>query len=112
MTRSLALFLSILTTPLWAKESLAFKKELIVNAHWLPYGLVVIVLIVALLILAKKTRQTGTSNPACKVIEKISVHHKTKVFVIEYQKQRFLIADNQNSLAIHPVQEPSLEDFK
>lgn len=83
--------------------SIPFKEELVTNTHWIPYGLVLIVLFAVLMILAKYSKKKIKSNSTFKVIERMAIHHKTKAFVIDYQGQQFLLTDNQNSLAIHPL---------
>jgi hypothetical protein len=107
MRHFLGFILLFLFNPLFAEKALMFKKDLTANTHWFPYGLVLVVLIVTLFILAKKSKKISNSDSKCKVIEKLAVHHKTKVYVIAYQGQQFLLADNQNSLAIHALQEGS-----
>ena len=98
------IILSFLINPLQAKNAITFKKELVANVHWFPYGLVLIVLIIAVLILAKSSKKISNTQSKCKIIEKTTLNHKTKIFVIDYQGQQFLIADNQNALAIHSLQ--------
>ncbi len=114
------------TTPLWriaqatvlfflsgalhAQSTFAFKKEPLSTVHWFPYLLVLAILLVALLALAKKSKGLIKNNGKNQIIEKIPINQKTQVYVLDYQGQRFLIADNQNALAIHPLHEekPSL----
>ncbi|MCL9682642.1 hypothetical protein [Legionella maioricensis] len=106
--RQLTTFILIfLVNPLFAEETINFKKELVTTVHWFPYGIVLILLFIALLLLAKNSKKVISTNAKCKIIERIAVHHKTKVYVIVYQGQKFLVADNQNSLAIHALQETS-----
>ncbi len=109
--RQITLFILLfLVNPLFAEEAISFKKELVTTVHWFPYGIVLILLIIALLILAKNSKKVMTAHAKCKVIERVAIHHKTKVYVIAYQGQQFLLADNQNSLAIHALQENSSDD--
>lgn len=107
MRQVIAFVLIFLVNPLLAQEAIIFKKELVETAHWFPYGLVLIALIAAVLMLAKNSKKIISKQSQCKVIEKIAIHHKTKIYVIDYQGQRFLVADNQNSLAIQALQETS-----
>lgn len=107
MRQITSFILFFLTNSILASEAIIFKKELVSNTHWFPYGLVMIVLIIVVLILAKNSKKINSTPPKCKVIERIAVQHKTKVYVIDYQGQKFLVADNQNSLAIHALQERS-----
>lgn len=102
--------LLFLSSVLHAQSTLAFKKEPLSTVHWFPYLLVLAILLVALLVLAKKSKGLTKNNGKNLIIEKIPINHKTQIYVLDYQGQRFLIADNQNALAIHPLHEgkPSL----
>ncbi|WP_298626873.1 hypothetical protein [uncultured Legionella sp.] len=108
MYRFIFFMLALWVNPLFAKEDLVFKKELISNPHWYSYGLVLILLLISIIVLAKYSKRTGATEQKCKVIERISIHHKTKVYVIHYQGKQFLLADNQNALAIHPLHQTGL----
>lgn len=100
MRMLVVLVVSSLVNPLFAASDLAFKKDMIATVHWFPYGLVLVLLVGILLFLAKKSPHLKRINTNSKVIETIAVNHKTKVYVIELQGKQFLIADNQNALAI------------
>jgi flagellar biogenesis protein FliO len=86
-------------------EGTLFKQDPMNTIHWFPYIVILGILFVVLFVLAKKSKVLVKTNSNCQIIEKIPVHHKTQVYVINYQGQRFLIADNQNALAIHSLQE-------
>lgn len=105
MYRYIIFTLALWMNPVYAQESLLFKKEMITNTHWFSYVLALFVLFVSLLILAKFTKKGGIPNPQCKIVERINIHHKTKVYVLDYQGQRLLLADNQSALAIYPLQD-------
>jgi flagellar biogenesis protein FliO len=105
MRQFITVLLLSLANPLLAEEAIVFKKELISTFHWFPYSIILIVLIIAVLVLAKNSKKIIKTHSSCKVIESIAIHHKTKVHVIDYQGQKFLLADNQHSLAIHALQE-------
>ena len=94
--------------PLFAGEEIVFKKELIFNPHWYSYGLILFLLVISLVIIAKYSNKTGGIELKCKVVERINIHHKTKVYVIDYQGKQFLLADNQNALAIQPLHHSGL----
>lgn len=108
MSRLIVLALTFWAAPLLAGESLGFKKELIANTHWQSYGLILVFLVVILFLLAKYTKKTEAAGQKCKVIERIAVQNKTKMYVIDYQGQQFLLAENPNALAIHPLPQPGL----
>jgi hypothetical protein len=106
LMRQLAMFILIgAANTLQAAEPLLFKKDEVASIPWVPYGLVFFILISTVFILAKNLKKTSYVQANFKVIEKIAVHHKTKLYVIDYQGQKFLVADNQNSLAIQALQE-------
>jgi hypothetical protein len=86
-----------------AESTLVFKKEALGTLHWFPYLVVLGVLLVALLVLAKKSAYLTKNHAKDLLVEKIALNQKTQVYVLNYQGQRFLIADNQNALAIHPL---------
>jgi len=96
--------LLFLANPLFAENTLVFKKELLSNINWFPYSMILVVLFAAVLFLAKNSKRLIRPNPDCQVIEKIMLRHKTNIYIIDYQGQRFLIAENQNALAINPLQ--------
>lgn len=109
MQRLVTLLLCLLMQPLFAQEQLNFKQESIPQIHWLSYGLALFILLVICIFLAKKSKNGINQTAQCKVIERIPLHHKARVYVIDYQGQQFLIADNQHALAIHPLKEASLK---
>ncbi|MFJ1268022.1 hypothetical protein ACD661_05595 [Legionella lytica] len=104
--RYLTLLWCLLISPaLHTQNTLTFKQDPINNIHWIPYLVVLLILLIVLFFLAKRSKGLVKKTTHGQIIEKISVHHKMQVYVLDYQGQRFLIADNQNALAIHPVQE-------
>lgn len=92
----------ILIRPAFA-SSLVFKKELVANPHWVPYGIVLLILFIVLFILARYSKKNGRIHSEFKVIDKLIVNNKTNIFIIDYQGERILLADNQNALAIHTL---------
>ncbi|MFI4962597.1 MAG: hypothetical protein ACHP6H_01925 [Legionellales bacterium] len=104
MRRILILLCTVIAHPLFAEQSFVFKKEVVNNHHWLAYGLVFLVLLAALLVLTKKSKTLLKKPIQSSVLELLPLGQKTKVYVIEYQGQQFLVADNQQALAIHSVQ--------
>lgn len=102
-------FMIFLSDSLHAGSALGFKKDLVSQVHWAPYLLGLGFLFIALIVLAKKSKGFIKTNSQCQLIESIPIHYKTKVHVIEYQGQRFLIADNQQALAIHPLHKEEVQ---
>ncbi|WP_147279844.1 flagellar biosynthetic protein FliO [Legionella worsleiensis] len=90
--------------PVLANQPLVFKKDLMTNHHWPSYTLIVSALFGILLWIYQYLGKTKNTNSQFKIIEQLAVHHKTKIYVIDYQGQQFLLADNQNTLSLIPFQ--------
>ena len=95
--------LFFLSSTVQAESALTFKQESLDNAHCFLYIIVISSLFALLFFLAKKSTRLMNTSPKCQIIEKIRIHHKTSAYIIDYRGQHFLIADNQNALAIHPL---------
>ena len=80
-----------------------FKPESHLSLNWGSYTLALITLLILIFILIKKQNPLLTRKSDCTLIEKKVLSHKTVVYIIEYQSQRFILADNQQSLAIQPL---------
>ncbi len=87
-----------------AANTLPFKTELVTHHSWYSYGFILAGLLSILIILAKMTQSKIKHSTNGKVLDHFPIHHKTKAYVVDYQGQRFLIAEHQNALAIHPLQ--------
>ena len=85
-------------------EPIVFKQEFAPQNGWLNYGLAMTVLLILIFVLAKKYKPRSPNLDGCQLIEKKHLGNKTIVYIIDYQQQRFLLADNQNALAIHPLE--------
>lgn len=95
--------LCLLTYSLSAQATVQFKSEVGTSTHWLAYTSVLIILLVIVLLLGKYSKKNRLTSSKAHLLETITIHYKTKAYVIEYQGQRFLIADNQNAIAIHAL---------
>lgn len=84
-----------------AQASLPFKKDITVSSPWMPCVLIMILLFIILWVLARYVGPKTGANQKAKIIDNIAIHHKTKAYVLDYQGQHFLIAENQNAIAIH-----------
>lgn len=80
-----------------------FKPESPMSLSWGSYMLALVTLLILMVILFKKQKPLVTQKSDCKLIEKKVLSHKTIVYIIEYQSQQFILADNQQSLSIHPL---------
>ena len=87
-------------------EPIVFKPAFAPKNGWLNYGIALVILLVIILVLVKKHKPRSTLQPGCQLIEKKYLSNKTIMYIVEYQQQRFLLADNQQSLAIHALPDP------
>lgn len=97
--------MSLFSPVLLAAEPIVFKQELSPKNGWIHYGLTMGILLVFILVLAKKYNARSPDLINCQLIEKKHLGNKTVVYVIEYQQQRFLLADNQQALTMHPLEQ-------
>jgi len=93
------LFLLIYT--LEAEAALSFKKDAMPSMQWMPYCIAIIILLMILWGLAKYVRPKTVGMHKAKILDTVAIHNKTKAYVLDYQGQHFLIAENQNAIAIH-----------
>lgn len=84
-------------------ETLSFKKEILNHPHWYSYISLLTFLLLALLLIAKQFKRQNKLPNHCKVIDKIMLKPKTHLYVIEYQDQRFLLAQSSSALSIQPI---------
>lgn len=99
----LPLLMSGLIQPVFAQ--IPFKQDNNLSMHGFPYGLALIGLIIVVAITAKQLKWSRPAKNQVKILERLFLHSKTKAYVLEYQGQRFLIADNQQALAIQALKE-------
>lgn len=85
--------------------SIVFKPVFSPQHGWLHYGMAMVILLVMVLILARIHKPRAVKLDGCQVIEKKHLGNKTVVYIVEYQQQRFLLADNQQGLVMHPVKQ-------
>lgn len=98
-----ALMLTLPASLVRAEEALSFKQPFSPKISWINYALVIVVLLITALAIARKIKPSSTSQSSCQLLEKKYLGNKTVVYVIDYQEQRFLLADNQHALAIYPL---------
>lgn len=95
-----------------AEQPIVFKQDFSPQHGWLQYGLAITVLLILILVLARKYKSRVPNPDGCQIIDKKHLGNKTAVYVIEYQQQRFLLADNQQALAIHALEQRLSEPTK
>jgi|GEM_PF-2496993 len=98
-----ALILSAVATYAKAGDQLVFKKAFTPGISWFTYALVLVFLLIAALLLAKRMKPANMGKSTCQVLEKKYLGNKTVVYVLDYQNQRFLLADNQHALTIQAL---------
>lgn len=106
----IALIFTLFTPMALAVDPIVFKQPFSPHNGWLSYGIAVIVLLIIVLVIAKKHRPNVIQKSVCQLIEKKYLGNKTVVYVIDYQQQRFLLADNQHALAFHALIEGSANE--
>lgn len=103
--RALILLFYLAWQPVFANGSINFKKELSASPHWLPYLIALIAVGAILFYLAKLNKTKAPKVSKCSLVEQLTLNHKTKVYVVAFEQQQFMIADNLNGLAIHALNE-------
>ena len=94
-----------------AAEPIVFKPDFAPKQGWLNYGVAIVILLSIILVLAKKHKTRLPDLAGCKLIEKKHLGNKTMVYIVEYQQQRFLLADNQQALAVHRIDDEVTDDI-
>ena len=51
-------------------------------------------------------------KPICQLVEKKYLGNKTVIYIIDYQQQRFILADNQQALAFHQLAQERADEQK
>lgn len=89
-----------------ANDRIIFKQKFSPHHGWLNYGMAILVLLTITWVLAKKYKPKTMLSDGCQLIEKKHIGNKTIIYIIDYQQQRFLLADNQQALTIHQLITP------
>ncbi len=95
--------LSLITPTVKADELLLFKQDITPHHSWLVYALALGIMLIFILLLAKKNRSQLNQPGGCKLLEKKHLSNKTVLYILEYQQQRFILADNQQTMTVHPL---------
>ena len=80
-------------------EKILFKQAINPKPQWYFFMLFLLIVFTILFLLSKKKQSVPSEKSACHVLERKYLDTKTKIFVIQYQQQLFLLADNQHALA-------------
>lgn len=99
----------LISSLVYASEPIHFKQALVGKINWTAYGMVMMFLVLAIVYVSKKYKPKSPDKTLCHVIEKTYLGNKTVVYVIDYQEQRFLLADNQQALSFYAVS-PDVSD--
>ncbi|PJE10992.1 hypothetical protein [Legionella sp.] len=94
------LTMALFSSPVFA-EKIMFKQTLEPKQDWMVYILTLVILTMIAFVLAKKNQGSLLPSSSCLIIDKKRLSPKTMIYVIEYQNQRFMLTDNQQSLALH-----------
>ncbi|HBI21903.1 MAG TPA: hypothetical protein DDY37_04875 [Legionella sp.] len=84
-------------------SDIAFKLPFAPHISGLHVGLTVIALLAIAFFMAWKHKSRVCPVGTCQLIEKKHLGNKTIVYIIGFQNQRFLLADNQHALALHAL---------
>ncbi len=84
-------------------EPLPFKQAIAPKSGWLIYLLAALALFAILFYLAKKSKGNLLAPSSLGIIDKKRLGAKTSVYVLQYGNEQFLLADNQQSFAFHPI---------
>jgi hypothetical protein len=96
---------------LFAKHGFAealYKPEMAPKQGWFIYSLLIAGLAAIAFILAKTNKKRLVNQENCLVIDKKRLGAKTIIYVLEYQNQQFLLADNQHALALHALKKENV----
>ena len=102
ITVTMALLVS--TTANAVHQTIPFKAPFSPQYSWVTLAVTLAILVVVTLVIAKKYKPNTVCISPCRLIEKKYLSNKTIVYILEYQQQRFLLADNQQSIALHPLE--------
>ena len=80
-----------------------FKESLYPSPQGVSLGALLIIGLLVLLFILKRYKRQSTQTAACQLIEKTILSNKTSLYIIQYGNQDFLIADNQQAVAIHQL---------
>lgn len=81
-----------------AANSIPYKVSLLPQYQWTTYALILLILLLFSLYTAKKQARQSIKNSNCRLIEKLNLSNKTTLYLLEYQNQQFLLADNLQSI--------------
>lgn len=104
------LLLSVFSQVVMANELITFKSSFSPKHAGLSYAFALLLLFMLLFIIKKKYKPSLTQPSTCRVIEKKYLGNKTTIYILDYQEQRFLLADNQQALALQPLVKKELDE--
>lgn len=84
-------------------EQIQFKQSFSPSATWINYILALLAVLVLVFYFAKKYQRPVSSRGDFFVVKSKRLNAKTTLHLIEFQQQQFLLADNQQTLCLHPI---------
>lgn len=99
-----------LITPQVLAEKIRFKQIIEPKKGWLFYFTAIIVLSFLAFLFARRVKPNLSRQSSWLVIDKKKLNAKTSLYLVEFQKQQFLIADNQQALALHSLNKENSND--
>lgn len=103
--RILSSGMAFIPSMLHADASLSFKPAFVPRQGWYSYVIAILALLAILMVLVKKKYQGTSPQKNWQVLDKCRLSQKTTLYIVEYQQQRFLVGDNQQSLSFLPLNE-------
>lgn len=90
-----------------AADSILFKPDYLPQHNWTRYIVAIIILFFIGILFVKKNKRLSTLSNTCQLIEKKHLGNKTIVYILDYQQQRFILADNQQALVLYALNQDS-----
>ena len=91
-------------SPFAMASDIAFKPPFAPHISAWHLGFILMAFLAIFLSIARKHKSRAIFVSTCQLIEKKHLNNKTMVYIIAVQNQRFLLADNQQSLALHALE--------
>ncbi len=97
-----ALCLHLLTHCAMASD-MVFKPAFTPKISGFNLGLTVMGLLVMAFLGWRSFKRSPHIPGSCQLLEKKHLSHKTIVYIIAHENQRFLLADNQHTMVLHAI---------
>ncbi|MBA2655987.1 MAG: hypothetical protein H0U70_03280 [Tatlockia sp.] len=103
MIKKFQLIIALIITRQASAAELNFKQNFQPSLSWQLCVLSLIVIMAIAYFMAKKNKGAIAKQSNFLIIDKKNLGSKTFIYVLEYQNQQFLLADNQQALVLHAI---------